>query len=839
MALINSGQIELLDLTDTRAAILTLNTSLPKLQVQQSDGNFSPDFEKSSGKVPEYDQGFPTGNNREAEPGLHIYPSLYFGQELISINNYSSLIEYTIEGVTGSFKYEQNSQNNDIYVNSFGELIYKKNLTEDNLIITAEIEEYDVGIEHYEDIIGRVELTKITPDSNYLPIITYNKNVFSSYDKDPIRLTASLYRGGECLTSGVMYNWRADSEAIKIEKAGVDNVVEISRDQIVNVATIFCDCIVTSLGKTYTTQVTISDTTDPLFSQIISSKGLVFTGSNDVTNLTCDIYRGTELINGTGSSFKYSWSYLQEGSTEFEPIVKDSTSKTIEVFPQQINANSVTYRCEASNGVEKTVSQIAIIISPEFKAIVNPVQSFINTKHDGSLTNEAEIEIDGEKKKGFTRTILFKVVDGKGTVLDINNVKIFPQIDLQTEEDNPFSLECKEEENKTWTINMTFVDISSEEEDYSFFAQRLTNATLFIIEYDYKNIIQLSEEFYLIKNIQGEQGINIINLQEEYALGTYENEWSITFTRVLGIEGVDALTEEKLDEQGNIIDGYFWRIFDAEGKLTFDSSNNITGRKQRVTAEDKTLWEEDVFCLNQDITKKQIPFFIQDSDWLDQAPFIEEGAAEEPKLQNIFYKKESSQIIEITPDYNFIFNSFALGNSLWVRNKTFWEDGSITYSEPLSNEQMKFLQITASKVDTIYTNDSIKQIVAEQNWYQNHIVEQSSEINQMKNAIELRVKNEDINRYFSFEETGLVIREKNSPFSTLTDDKGFHVRYSPNLNHNDGAKILGSFDNLGLNTTEISLAFENEQAGAVTIVSRGTPTKGWAWTKGQSRVKKA
>ena len=49
-------------------------------------------------------------------------------------------------------------------------------------------------------------------------------------------------------------------------------------------------------------------TTDPLFSQIISSKGLVFTGSDDDddTELTCDIYRGTELINGKGSSFKYS-----------------------------------------------------------------------------------------------------------------------------------------------------------------------------------------------------------------------------------------------------------------------------------------------------------------------------------------------------------------------------------------------------------------------------------------------------------------------------------------------------------------------------------------------------
>ena len=281
-------------------------------------------------------------------------------------------------------------------------------------------------------------------------------------------------------------------------------------------------------------------------------------------------------------------------------------------------------------------------------------------------------------------------------------------------------------------------------------------------------------------------------------------------------------------------------------------------------------------CLNQDIIKKQIPFFIEDSDWLEQAPFIEErmednteedeeenredeeengkdegstdeengedeGNTEEEekklKLQNLFYKKESSDIIQITSNYNFVFNSFKSGSSLWIRNKTFWEDGSITYSEPLSNEQMRSLQITASKVDTIYTNSSIKQIVAEQNWHKNHIENQAAEINLMKDEINLRVTNDKLDRYFSFGEKGLIIREKKSSFSTLTDDKGFHIRYSLNQDHEQDAKILGSFDHLGLNTTEISLSYENEQISPVTVVARGTPTKGWAWTKGQSRVR--
>lgn len=854
MALINSGQIELLDLTDTRAAILTLNTSLPKLQVQQSNGNFSPDFEKSSGKVPEYDsEGFPTGNNRDAEQGLHIYPSLYFGQELISINNYASLIKYTIEGVTGSFQYEQDSQNNDIYVNIYGELIYKKNLTEDNLTITAEIEKYDVGIEHYEDIIGRIELTKITPDSNYLPIITYNKNIFSSYDKDPIRLTASLYRGGECLTSGVSYNWHADSAAIKIEKVEAENVVEISRDQIINVATIFCDCIVTSLNKVYTTQVTISDTTDPLFSQIISSKGLVFTGSEDETELTCDIYRGTELINREGSSFKYSWSYLQEGSTKFEPIEEESTSRTIQVFPQQINANSVTYRCEASNDVEKTVAQIAIIISPEFKAIVNPVQSFINTKHDGSLTDDAEIEVNGEKKKGFTRTILFKVVDGKGTVLDINNLEVFPQIDLQTGEDDPFSFECKKEENKTWKINMTFIDISSEEEDYSFFAQRLANSTLFTIEYDYKNI-QLSEEFYLIKNIQGAAGEEILESIQLYALGEYIKEKGFYYDKIVTSEegknlyfiidnkerylfndngDLNYKRRPEVNEQGELtwVPILFEKVYFSDGVTNLMSEVIFTEFKTKVFGLlelNKASWATEI---------PKIPLSTEILTSISDFPNTDDGTI---LLQGVGEILQDENNVELTNQKFYRTDLFHSNNSsLWLKTKYIWDSNQETFSTILLAESLKDLQITSTYSETLYENNSIRSIVSTVDWI-DKTNSRFSSVEQTANDITMTFRDykEDFDKFIKFGNGTILLGEQvkkdQDSYATLIDNEGFYTLYLP-ANTENQIKT-GAFDRRGLSTKEISLRIDHSADSQDSIIiSKGTPTGGWVWTKGSRR----
>ena len=73
--LIETGQIELVDLTDVRPAILILQASQPQVQIKKGDGSFNPDY---------------TVNNQIITPMLHL------GQEFIALSDYSDKIIYKI-----------------------------------------------------------------------------------------------------------------------------------------------------------------------------------------------------------------------------------------------------------------------------------------------------------------------------------------------------------------------------------------------------------------------------------------------------------------------------------------------------------------------------------------------------------------------------------------------------------------------------------------------------------------------------------------------------------------------------------------------------------------------
>ena len=96
MAIIESGQIELIDLTDGRPALFSLNTSLSKIQIE-NNGSYSPDY--SSGQV--------------------ITPVLYIGQDEVGIQE----IKYFI----GEDEYASKNSEDEIYIDENHRLIIKKN----------------------------------------------------------------------------------------------------------------------------------------------------------------------------------------------------------------------------------------------------------------------------------------------------------------------------------------------------------------------------------------------------------------------------------------------------------------------------------------------------------------------------------------------------------------------------------------------------------------------------------------------------------------------------------------------------------------------------------------
>ena len=263
---------------------------------------------------------------------------------------------------------------------------------------------------------------------------------------------------------------------------GIDKTYTVKREDIVNVSNYVCKMTVNN--NPYTAQVTIRDLTDPLFSEIISSHGLYTMDLKEKIVLTCNVYLGADHYEDV----EYQWYTQKENGAEFTPI-GGAISKQYEFTPAQTGTYS--YQCRAARTDEKgeTIAQITIAASPEYKVEINPKEIFIACDKDGNIKLE-------EGKIKFEGTINFKLIDhnGKEIVFDTGE-----GIDLD---------ELKKNFEDLFTEGNVSIDLNSNSNQINFSINpSVITQNYYSINIPYTYLgIELNEEFYLIKSIQGEMG---------------------------------------------------------------------------------------------------------------------------------------------------------------------------------------------------------------------------------------------------------------------------------------------------------------------------------------------
>lgn len=458
MPLIESEQIELIDLTDSRPAFLSLSTSLPKMQTEERNV-FSPDY------------------TNEKTPQI-ITPTLFLGQEKIDIKEVlkKDPIKYSINPQQEI----GNSESSEIYV-SDNCLYIKKNLDASSWTITATIASLNYKGSQYQNITAETELFKVSGSTKqFLALLSSsdNRSFFEPTNRSEITLTANLYFGTDQYNGEVNYQWYKNGAAIKDKTT---NKYTVTINDVQAMSNYHCSITTTDVGDKYLTpSITIMDKTDPYSAQIISSKGLIFSTDNDETELDCRVYQSNkELIS---SALTYKW--YKEAIIKGNELNKNDkgeieNKKKIDVRPQDENTTEVTYYCVAKINETEIVSQITLMVAPRFNTIITPKQifvPFIGDKYNGANSYKMQFYLQF-LKAGSTNVPINKLEHD----INLGDVEKYFSCFLEGEE---IIFKKQENENLDWS--------------------NFPDSSICSIYYTY-NGIQLQEEFYFIKSIAGAQ----------------------------------------------------------------------------------------------------------------------------------------------------------------------------------------------------------------------------------------------------------------------------------------------------------------------------------------------
>lgn len=815
MAIIESGQIELIDLTDGRPALFSLNTSLSKIQIE-NNGSYSPDY--SSGQV--------------------ITPVLYIGQDEVEIQE----IKYFI----GEDEYASKDPEDEIYIDENHRLIIKKNLN-DSIIVRAEIERIVFGGATYENLEAQVELTKISSSSGYYAVLKADRNAFTTADTSDITIEACLYNG-LTLVNADSYTWYKNNILITGQS---EKTLRVTKEDVTSLDVY--SCVIELFDSYYSAETTILDYSDKYSAQIISSNGMVFTSSVEETKLICNVYEKNKLIE---NNISYSW------TSSIDRSLILGSSKEIDVAPQSYEMESITYYCEATIGDTKITSQITIIISPTIKIEVSPKEIFLPFK--------------GEEYKGQeTYQINLQVTNLSGINIAIDEVAFSGAEDYfySTVENNIIILSIKDENN---LIN-------------------LNNSILCSVSFKYKGV-EFSEEIYLIKTVDGADAAKITNIITEYCYSNdgirnpdeseeqpiwYENLGSIsengfftflwtktTYTyddnttlieysvsknskEIISIEELYAIGKyvEKIvlqdfdsfvyNEEGKKIaiikNGEQYEIFDDNGEVLV---NVVDGTVTAIL----DIYGNEVFkSENEDFTSVTFAILYEPEliTWSMDIPISALSEVEYADSDNFI----EQPVDALTQNYIVLSTAAPQGESLWIKYNFIYKDGFTDESTPIPIEGINGLRLSASSSQQILTNESIQSIVSTKIWGKdetgNDITDFTTYVTQMPTSIlQQVVTNEEFKTYFNLTQEGVTIGKTASRYTTFTDDKGFSIRYYPNTydplkTEGQEFQTVGSFDNKGLTTSQISLKdnLNNPTITQASIILKATNSGGWVWIK--------
>ena len=837
MGLKGQAQIELVDITDAQPAVLTLAASLSRVQTEDN-GAYSPDY---------------STNN------LTIIPTLYVGKKSVDIN--PEYINYTTN--VSDFNGEKNEENSSYKIS--------QNLVNINsVIITATISD---NAPEGAGATAQIELVKLSSSSNkYTAIISSkdDRTIFTPTDRENIELTATLYLGDESISSGITYQWYQNGAKLNGETESTCKVTVAAINSMSNYY-----CIITAGSNSYSTSsITIMDKTDPYSSQIISSDGLIFTSDTNTTRLTCNVYQSNELMEDN-SNIVYKW-YKNSISDE-SALIK--TEATIEVTPQAENTSSVTYYCVANINGTETTSQITLVISPAFEAVVEPKQIFI------PFTGN---EYNGENSYQLTFYLQFlnsiAQADSDSVSVVLNSVGIYFSYDNGPIKPNG--------ENK-YIITFT----KKNEADFSQFP----DSEICSINYTYRGV-QQQQEFYFVKNVKGangedgkdgengKDGNGIARIEISYARsndGVRPPDDNVEGGKInwyLSIEEIpekdlqflwekkvtyftnttETVTEYSVQKDGleieKIVEYYALGIYASKtGVYVKEVKYNENGKRDSVILEDgqeKFIFDEngelrlnengDIVDIDKNIIFSSSEFelasfarlYEEEVEWTDTVPISSQKI--EPTTQSFL-----EELVNIRPGLIFISvtepNIEPNKNSLWIKYQMIYVNGTFGETKPMPLEEMNQLRLTAYNAETIYNNNSIQHIVQQTDWkytengkvYTDFI----SYIEQMPKEIAMRVSNEEFSTYFTLKDEGVRIGKTNSNFTTLTTNKGFNIQHHPsgyNSETTETPTTVGTFDARGLNTPEIALATNLEENTLKTIIIlKGTSSGGMLWIKGK------
>lgn len=149
-------------------------------------------------------------------------------------------------------------------------------------------------------------------DAVYVVVESDSHIIFSDTQTENITLTATLYVGGSEATPTKRV-WSSIPDTI----SNSEKTLVVTRSMITNIRTFICT--MTYDDKEYSDRITISDKTDPIWCEIISSNGDKFTNGNVSTTLTANLYHSQKgkLSDSDLANYYFNWKkYNKEGKEQ-------------------------------------------------------------------------------------------------------------------------------------------------------------------------------------------------------------------------------------------------------------------------------------------------------------------------------------------------------------------------------------------------------------------------------------------------------------------------------------------------------------------------------------------
>ena len=533
MGRVGYSSITVTDLTETIPVNLLLETNKEE-NIQVKIGSlYQPDFSKN-------------------EEELIITPSLFLGQqELINGEDYNFVMpngrtdgyifyqngDLDSNGLEKKYYYGSSSIIDGIWVDEFGRLHYKKNLTR-NIMIEAYIENFINKDHNYT-----IPLIKATnpinfllldgTEGNYSVIISAkdskNKDItrqhFEDRDANPITLTAILYNGTEQITldknNDYVCNWYKLTDATNNPwQSGVSSC-EITRADVFSEEKIKCEILDKKTNLTYFSTIDIWDLKEDYDCQIIKNLE-VYSESTEKLIFSANVYDSQGILinpkddssgEKKGYSLTYQWGYINSNG-EPELLVKkedddgislEGNTLALDLKNFTLNKQNFTFYCNIfnnnndnnDNNGKRIVSEIETIsfVTERFEKI-SPSNIFVKTKEDGTYNGN----------ENYIYTFNFQLIDKEGNPIHYDTLdEILESIDgtVSYNDGTSINFSRTDSNNDKWDFTGT-ITFNLEDENNLWNAKN-EDSRYYEFSYVYGGYTY-STGITIVKNVEGAQG---------------------------------------------------------------------------------------------------------------------------------------------------------------------------------------------------------------------------------------------------------------------------------------------------------------------------------------------